>query len=195
MKNIYAFLLLMVVTLGTKAKADDVEVLVRIAKENSKWVSFITNDKQAVEVSLSTIAGEVVYEQTIKNSQDKFQTYDLSALPVGSYLLRIESPSKTVSYAIAVTQENAVLSQPVVKENKRPLFTKKDQLLTLDLNGTCNGKIELVIYNEYNEKLHEQTYDDAKEMIKKFDVSNTTAKQLTFVLRAEGEEYSETITL
>lgn len=196
MKNRYKFLLLAFALLGVNAaKADDIEVLVRIAKENSKWVSFITNDAQAVEVFLFTAKGDLVHEQTLKNSNNKFQTYDLNALPSGEYSLKIESASKVVTYQIEVNDESAVLSQPVVKEIKRPLFIKKNNLLTLDLNGTCSGKVELVIYNEFDEKLHEDTYEDAAKMIKKFDVSTTTAKQLTFVIRSNGEEYSETIAL
>lgn len=196
MKNRYKFLLLAFALLGVNAaKADDIEVLVRIAKENSKWVSFITNDAQAVEVSLFTAKGDLVHEQTLKNSNNKFQTYDLNALPSGEYSLKIESASKVVTYQIEVNDEGAVLSQPVVKEIKRPLFIKKNNLLTLDLNGTCNGKVELTIYNEFDEKLHEDTYEDAAKMIKKFDVGATTAKQLTFVIRSNGEEYSETIAL
>lgn len=196
MKNRYKFLLLAFALLGVNAaKADDIEVLVRIAKENSKWVSFITNDAQAVEVSLFTAKGDLVHEQTLKNSNNKFQTYDLNALPSGEYSLKIESASKVVTYQIEVNDESAVLSQPVVKEIKRPLFIKKNNLLTLDLNGTCNGKVELTIYNEFDEKLHEDTYEDAAKMIKKFDVGTTTAKQLTFVIRSNGEEYSETIAL
>ncbi|WP_461789820.1 T9SS type A sorting domain-containing protein [Pedobacter sp.] len=196
MKNTYKILLLAIALFSVKVvKADDIEVLVKIAKENSKWVSFITSDTQKVEVSLFTSDGDLIHEQTVKNSNNKFQTYDLNALPSGEYVLKIESTSKVVTYQISVNEENAVLSQPVVKEIKRPVLIKKDNLLTLNLNGACKGKVELVIYNEYDEKLHQDTYDDAIKMIKKFDISTTTAKQLTFVLRSEGEEFSETIAL
>lgn len=196
MKNRYTFLLLAFAMFTANiAKADDIEVLVRIAKENSKWVSFITNDAQAVEVSLFTESGELVHEQTLKNTNHKFQTYDLNALPSGAYSLKIESANKVMIYQIEVNEESAVLSQPIIKEIKRPVFVKKDNLLILDLNGACKGKVDLVIYNEYDEKLHEETYDDAAKTIKKFDVSNTTAKQLTFVIRSNGEEYAETISI
>jgi len=196
MKNTYKILLLAIALFSVNVvKADDIEVLVKIAKENSKWVSFITSDTQKVEVSLFTSDGDLIHEQTVKNSNNKFQTYDLNALPSGEYVLKIESTSKVVTYQISVNEENAVLSQPVVKEIKRPVLIKKDNLLTLNLNGACKGKVELVIYNEYDEKLHQDTYDDAIKMIKKFDISTTTAKQLTFVLRSEGEEFSETIAL
>jgi hypothetical protein len=196
MKNIYKILLLAIALFSVNVvKADDIEVLVKIAKENSKWVSFIMSDAQKVEVSLFTSEGDLIHEQTVKNCNNKFQTYDLNALPSGEYVLKIESASKIVTYQISVNEENAMLSQPVVKEIRRPVLVKKDNLLTLNLNGTCKGKVELVIYNEYDEKLHQDTYDDAVKMIKKFDVSTTTAKQLTFVLRSEGEEFSETIAL
>ncbi len=196
MKNTYKILLLAIALFSVNVvKADDIEVLVKIAKENSKWVSFITSDTQKVEVSLFTSDGDLIHEQTVKNSNNKFQTYDLNALPSGEYILKIESTSKVMTYQISVNEENAVLSQPVVKEIKRPVLIKKDNLLTLNLNGACKGKVELVIYNEYDEKLHQDTYDDAIKMIKKFDISTTTAKQLTFVLRSEGEEFSETIAL
>ena len=177
------------------AQADDMELLVKVAKENSKWVSFITSDSQKINLTLSTSAEEVIFEENTKTVSNRFKTYDLSALPQGMYTLKMESPTKITTYQINITGENALLSQPVVTEIKKPIFVKKENILTLDLNGTCDGEVEVLIYNEYNEKLHEDIYRNENKVTKKYDVSKTLSKELTFVIKSRNQEFTEIIKL
>lgn len=196
MKNLFKFsLVILTVFIANIAKADDMELLVKVAKENSKWVSFITNDAKEFDVTLYAADDEILYQDRVKTIGNKFQTYDLSSLPEGAYKLKMESNSKLVTYQININAGNAVLSQPTVVEIKRPLLVKEDNMVTLDLNGACVGQVEMVIYNEYNEKLHDDVYSSDLKVAKKFDVSKTMSKELTFVIRSAGQEYSETIKL
>ncbi|MNR14555.1 hypothetical protein D3C85_1310370 [compost metagenome] len=196
MRKLFNFsLVILTVFMANVAKADDMEFLVKVAKENSKWVSFITNDAKEFDVTLYAANDEIIYQDRIKTIGNKFQTYDLSALPEGDYQLKLESNSKLITYQIAINAGNAVLSQPTVNEIKRPLLVKENNMVTLDLNGACTGQIEMVIYNEYNEKLHEAVYSSDSKVAKKFDVSKTMSKELTFVIKSGGQEYSETIKL
>ncbi|RZK15409.1 MAG: hypothetical protein EOO43_15155 [Flavobacterium sp.] len=196
MRKLFSFsLVILTVFMANIAKADDMEFLVKVAKENSKWVSFITNDAKEFDVTLYAANEEVIYQDRIKTIGNKFQTYDLSALPEGAYKLKMESNSKLITYQIEITAGNAVLSQPTVTEIKRPILVKEDNMVALDLNGVCTGQVEMVIYNEYNEKLHEDVYSSDSKAAKKFDVSRTMSKELTFVIRSAGQEYSETIKL
>lgn len=196
MRKLLGFsLVILTVFMANVAMADDMELLVRVAKENSKWVSFITSDAKEFDVTLYAADEEVLYQDRIKTVGNKFQTYDLSSLPQGTYQLKMESESKEITYQIEINEENAVLSQPIIVELKRPIFVKENNLIVLDLNGTCTGPVEVVIYNEYNEKLHEEVYAENSKVSKKFDVSKTTSKELTFLIRSAGQEYAETIKL
>lgn len=188
-------LVILTVFMANVAKADDMELLVKVAKENSKWVSFITSDAKEFDVTLYAADDEILYQDHIKTIGNKFQTYDLSSLPEGGYKLKMESNSKLITYQIEINAGNAVLSQPIVTEIKRPVLVKENNMVTLDLNGVCTGQIEMVIYNEYNEKLHDDVYSSDSKVAKKFDVSKTMSKELTFVIRSAGQEYSETIKL
>lgn len=196
MRKLLGFsLVILTVFMANIAKADDMELLVRVAKENSKWVSFITSDAKEFDVTLYAANEDVLYQDRIKTVGNKFQTYDLSSLPQGTYQLKMESEVKQITYQIDINEDNAVLSQPIIVEFKRPIFVKENNLITLDLNGACTGPVEVVIYNEYNEKLHEEVYGESSKMSKKFDISRTTSKELTFLVRSAGHEYSETIKL
>lgn len=188
-------LVILAIFTANVAKADDSELLVKVAKENSKWVSFITADAKEFDVTIFDPEGEVIYEDHIKTIGNKFQTYDLSTLPEGAYQLKMVSAAKIATYQIEINAENAVLSQPTVIEIKRPKLIKEKDMLTLDLNGTCTGEVSIVIYNELNEKLHDDVYSNDAKTIKKFDVSKTPSKELTFVISSRGQEFSETIKL
>lgn len=196
MKKLFKLsLIVLAVLVANIVKADDMEVLVKVAKENSKWVSFITSDSKEFDITLYAADQEVVYEQHVKTVGNKFQTYDLSALPVGTYKLEMESSSKLITYQIEISADNAVLSQPSIIEIKRPILVREKDIVTLDLNGTCAGEVEMLIYNEHNEKLHEGIYSSVSKTAKKFDVSKTMSRELTFVVRSAGQEFSETIKL
>ena len=67
--------------------------------------------------------------------------------------------------------------------------------MTLDLNGTCDGEVEVLIYNEYNEKLHEDVYRNENKVTKKYDTSKTLSKELTFVIKSRNQEFTEIIKL
>lgn len=177
------------------AKADDMELLVKVAKENNKWVSFITNESQNIDLTLYSATDEVLYEQRLKTVGNKFKTYDLSALPEGLYTLKMESPLKTVTYQINITADSAIVAVPVVKLFKKPSLAKEKDVVTLNLNGVAEGEVQVDIYNEFNEKLHEDIYASEAKVIKKYDVSKTPSRQLTFVIRTGNQEFSETIKL
>lgn len=78
-------------------------------------MSFITNESQNIDLTLYSATDEVLYEQRLKTVSNKFKTYDLSALPVGLYTLKMESPLKTVTYQINITADSAIVAVPVVK--------------------------------------------------------------------------------
>jgi|GEM_PF-2429329 len=196
MKNLFRFsLVILSVLMVNVAKADDMELLVKVAKENNKWVSFITNESQNIDLTLYSATDEVLYEQRLKTVGNKFKTYDLSALPEGLYTLKMESPLKTVTYQINITADSAIVAVPVVKLFKKPSLAKEKDVVTLNLNGVAEGEVQVDIYNEFNEKLHEDIYASEAKVIKKYDVSKTPSRQLTFVIRTGNQEFSETIKL
>ncbi|WP_343531452.1 hypothetical protein [Pedobacter sp.] len=196
MKNLFRFsLVILSVFMANVAKADDMELLVKVAKENNKWVSFITNESQNIDLTLYSSTDEVLYEQRLKTVGNKFKTYDLSALPLGLYTLKMESPLKTVTYQIEITADSAIVATPVVKIFKKPSLAKEKDLVTLNLNGVGEGEVQVDVYNEFNEKLHEDVYTSEAKVVRKYDVSRTPSKQLTFVVRTGNQEFSETIKL
>lgn len=196
MKKLFNFSLVIIAMLvANVAKADDMELLVKVAKENSKWVSFITNDAKEFDVTLYTADDEIIYDEYVKTVGNKYQTFDLSQLPEGTYKLNMESKSKLITYSIEISEGEAMLSQPVITEIKRPILTKDKDVLTLDLNGVAKGEVSIVVYNEFNERLHDDVYSDISKVVRKFDVSKTMSKELTFVIASNGQEFSETVKL
>lgn len=195
MKSFLRFsLIFLAVFSASVAQANDMEPLVKVAKENSKWVSFIGNDVQDVDLTLYDADKHVVYEERLKTIASKFRTYDLSALPEGLYTLMMESKSRLTTYQIEIGKENTVVSKTSDVEIKKPVIYRDKDLLTLDLNGFFSKGVEIEIYNEFNEQLHSVSLANLNA-IKKYDVSKTPYRELTFVVRSSGQEYSETIKL
>jgi hypothetical protein len=180
---------------ATVAQADDNELLVKVAKENSKWVSFITAESQQIELSITDANDQVIFEQYTKTVRNQFKTYDLTELPAGEYTLAMRSNLKLTTYKIQINPESAILSAPTVVEIKKPLLSKTADMVTLDLNGTCQGQVSVTIYNEFNEKLHDDDFANERKVATKYDVSKTVSKELTFVIKSANKEFTETIKL
>jgi hypothetical protein len=179
------------ILMATGAFAND--FLLKTNTENQKTISILINETQDVKLSLSDLDEEVIYEQQIQTKQATTKTYNLAALPDGDYKLKLEVGSKTTTYKIAIKKNKAVISEPVIAEIIKPVLTKDKEMITLDLGNTYKGEVEVQVYNEYNEELYNQKFEDQSKLIKKFDTSKTYSKQLTFIVKSNDQEFIKTI--
>lgn len=179
------------ILMATGAFAND--FLLKTGTENQKTISILINEVQDVNLSLHGLDREVIYEQKIQAKQATTKTYNLDALPDGNYTLKLEVGSKITTYKIAIKENKAIVSEPVVAEVIKPVLTKDKEMVTLDLGNTYKGEVEIQVYNEYNEELYNQKFDDQSKLIKKFDIGKTYSKQLTFIVKSADQEFVKTI--
>jgi len=192
MKNLLKISLLsaiMFTSFGALAKDDNFSLKVNNANEKS--IVFFINEANDINLSILTSDNEVVYEQQIHASGAAKKVYNLDAFPDGNYTLQLETTLKRTTYSIAIEAGKALISAPTVKEFFKPVLVKEKEVITLNLRTQVKGAIEVVIVNEYNDQLFSKSYTKA-ELIQKFDVSKTDAKELTFLVRYKGEEHIET---
>lgn len=195
MKNLFKISLVAVLLFATSGVYAN-DFLIKVSRENEKAISIQLGQGQHVELSLYDQAtDEVIYVQHIKATAARVRTYVLNAFPDGNYELKLEEGAKTTKYQIAIKNNKAVISEPVVSEVVQPVLTKEKAIVTLDLGNAYKGQTEVQIFNEYNEEVYSETFEKGLKLIKKFDVSKTYSKELTFVVKAENTEFTKTIEL
>ncbi len=187
--KISLFATILFTSFNALAKDDDFSLKINSGK--GKSIVFFVNEAHDIDISILTADDDVVYEQKIHSLGAAKKVYNLEALPNGNYMLKLETQLKLTTYKIVIEDGKALLSTPTVKELFKPTLVKEKEMITLNLKNQVKGALEVVILNEYNDQLFSKAYTKG-DLIHKFDVSKTDAKELTFLVRYKNEEYNET---
>ncbi len=192
MKNFLKISLLTAILFtSTGVFAKDDNFLLKVNSGNEKSLVFFVNEAHDINLSILTSEDEIVYEQRIHSLVAAKKVYNIEALPNGSYTLKLETPLKLTTYKIVIDYGKAVISTPTVKEFFRPTLVKEKETITLNLKNQVKGEVEVVVLNEYNDQLFSKAYTKAN-LTQRFDISKTDAKELTFLVKYNGEEHVET---
>lgn len=174
------------------AYADD-DLLVKVKSNNEKSISFFINEAKDLNVTFYSTTDEVIYQQNFHTVGALIKTYDLNAFPDGDYKLRVEADLKLTEYQLTIENGKAQLSKPVVTELLKAALTKDSSIVTLDLKNIAKQEVELLVLNEYNDQLYNETITKKSELVKKFDIAKANAKELTFIVKTKSKEFVETV--
>ncbi|HTM98124.1 MAG TPA: hypothetical protein VL088_05260 [Pedobacter sp.] len=195
MKNLLKIsLLTAIVFTSFGAVANDDAFVLKTNNEDEKSIVFLVNEAQDINLSIVAEDDEIVYEQKIRTTSATKKVYNLSAFPNGSYTLKLESPVKLTTYQIVIENGKAILSAPTVKAFFKPVIVKEKGIVTVDLKTPIEGAVDIIVLNEYNDELFKKEFTQAKS-IQKFDITNTNARELTFIVKHKDQEYIETISI
>jgi len=171
---------------------DDVYTL-KVKAEDNKTIRFSFDEAADINLSIRELNSQFLFEENIHSEGKSSKTYDLNALPNGEYMLKVESDSKLAEYTILIQNDKAIVSAPKVTQLLKPVITTEKGIVTLDLNNEDKNPIEVLIFNEYNDELYNETFTDKTKVSKKFNTAKTYGKELTFVIRSKDQEYTKTI--
>jgi len=178
---------------ATGVHANDDNFTLKVKGEKEKFIRFSVDKAEDINLSLIGADEEVLFEENIHASAFSSKVYDLNALPDGNYVLKVESELKLAKYTVTIKDGEALVSEPKVSNIFKPVYTKKDQVITLDLDNLDKNPIEVKVYNEYNDEVYNEVFKDKSQLTKKFNISKTDSKELTFVVTYKEESFVKTI--
>jgi hypothetical protein len=178
---------------ATGVHANDDNFTLKVKGEKEKFIRFSVDKAEDVNLSLIGADEEVLFEENIHASALSSKVYDLNALPDGNYVLKVESELKLAKYTVTIKDGEALVSEPKVSNIFKPVYTKKDQVITLDLDNLDKNPVEVKVYNEYNDEVYNEVFKDKAQLTKKFNISKTDSKELTFVVKYNEESFVKTI--
>ncbi|MDR6785678.1 hypothetical protein ABIE26_004388 [Pedobacter africanus] len=174
-------------------QAKDVDFSVRVKNVDEKSVAFLIDGPQVIDLSIYGANGDLLYTQNIKTKATSTRTYNLRELPDGTYTFKIVGELKAAEYKVSIENGQAKVSEPIIEERFKPVLTKEDGVITLDLKNAPEGPVEVQILDRYNEPLYNQVFDNGLKAPKRFNVDRVFATELTFVVRSETQESRETV--
>ncbi|MBB5637042.1 hypothetical protein HDE68_002955 [Pedobacter cryoconitis] len=194
MKNLLKISLIATIlftSVNTYANNDDLSLKVNNAER--KTISLSINQTQDMKVTFYGLNDEVLYEKKGHELSGSSKTYDLTDFPDGTYIMKLETGLKSVEYQINIENNKASLSEAPNKEAFKPVLTKKDGVVTLNLDYTNKAPVEITIFDEFNNQLYTNIYNDSSKLVRKFNVGKALSNKLTFVLTSKGEAFNSTI--
>ncbi|RZL47416.1 MAG: hypothetical protein EOP00_12050 [Pedobacter sp.] len=194
MKNLLKNTLLVAIMLTSSVVfAKDGDFSLKVKSENEKSVVFYIDEAQDVNLSISSVEEGIIYEQKIHAEKALSKVYSLEEFPDGNYTFKLESATGVVEYPVNILNGKAFMSKAIVKENFKPILIKESNIITLDLKTVPHGPVEIKVFNEDNEELYAKSFASKMIAVKKFNIGQTNAKSLTFIVKSKNQEYIETI--
>ncbi|MBA4317797.1 MAG: hypothetical protein C0412_05300 [Flavobacterium sp.] len=193
MKKISKFSLVLVVTLLTmNMHAGTVDFTLDVKKEQGKMVTFALNQIDKMDLSIYDAEGKIIHSENVNSQKNINRTYDLKALPEGTYFLQAESDTKVSRYEISVLGETASLSGKAVSEVYKPVYSYKNGLVWVSFLNLDNSPVNIKIYdNEYNE-IYDSAFLTGQSVTKVFDINNFQNEEYTFVITDNDKTFTKT---
>ena len=194
MKNVTKFALALVVFFSTVAMRANDDFSVRVKSGAGKQISFTINDTKNVYISIFSKDGVEVFAENIKSKDGKIsRSYDLNALPNGTYYLETETKTKVDRREITLFGTTATVSEKILTETYKPVMFSKDGLVTISILNSDKTPVEIKMFDENNNELYSETVTGEQSLAKRFDINKTTAKKITFVMSYNNKTFVETV--
>ncbi|MDD5148890.1 MAG: T9SS type A sorting domain-containing protein [Flavobacterium sp.] len=194
MKKILKFSLVLVVAFTTmNLHAGTVDFTIGVKKEQGKIVTFaLENMISTIDLSIYDAEGKLIHSEKVNSKKNINRTYDLNALPKGTYFLEVESDFKISRYIISVIGETASLSTEPTSEIYKPTFVSKEGLVWVGLFNVDKSPVNIKIFDKDDNEVY-----DSKEVLdqnvkKVFDINYNNSEEYTFVVTDNDRTFTKT---
>ena len=193
MKNVMKFgLALVVFFTAFTMRANDGNFSVSV--KSGKVISFAINEAKNVHVSIFNIDGGEVFNETLKSKDGKItRTYDLTALPAGTYFLETETATKVSRHEIAINGTTATVANSTVADVYKPVVFTKDGIVTVSILNNEKTPVEIKMYDDNNNEVYSETVRGEQTLAKRFNIKSTTAKNFTLVTKYNNKTFVEAV--
>jgi hypothetical protein len=193
MKKILKFSLVLLVALTTmNLHAGTVDFTVNVKKELGKMVTFALNMTNKVDLSIYDANDKLIHSETVDSKKNIDRTYDLKALPDGTYFLVAESDMKISRYKISVAGETASLSENAISEVYKPVFVDKNGLVALSIFNLDKSPVNIKIFDNEDNEVYNSAILTDQNINKVFDVKNIKFETYTFVMTYNNKTFTKT---
>ncbi|MBC6112424.1 hypothetical protein ACFOG5_10030 [Pedobacter fastidiosus] len=175
------------------ARANDDVFSLKVKSEKEKNIRFFINEAKDINFSLYGEDDEKLFEENIHAVGASTKTYNLDAFPDGNYTLKVETGSKLAEYDIVIGNGLALVSAPTVIEVFKPVITKSNQVITLNVESKDKSPIKVQVFNEYNEELYSEVFTNKAQLTKKFYAGQTDSKILTFIVKSNKQTFIKNV--
>jgi len=165
-----------------------------VSVKSGKVISFAINEAKNVHVSIFNTDGGELFDEVLRSKDGKItRTYDLTALPKGTYFLETETATKVSRHEITITGTTATVADTTVAEIYKPVVITKDGIVTVSILNNEKTPVEIKMYDDSNNEVYSETVRGEQTLAKRFNIKSTTAKNFTLVTKYNNKMFVETV--
>lgn len=193
MKKISKFGLMLGVTLLTmNSYAGTLDFTLDVKKEQGKMVTFALDKINKIDLSIYDADGKMIHSEKVDSQKDINRTYDLKALPEGTYFLEAESDTKISRYEISVVGVTATLSANPISEIYKPTFVNKKGLILVNFLNLDKSPVNIKVYDKANDEVYDSDVIFDQDVKKVFNINQISGEEYTFVMTYKDKSYVRT---
>lgn len=194
MKKSIKFSLMLVVALITvNVQAGDLDFSLNVKKEQGKIISFVLNEGNNMNLTIYDATDKLIHTEELNSEGTLSRTYDLNALPEGTYFLEADTEFKILRYEISVVGNTASLASKAVSEVYKPTFVFKNGLVGVNILNFDNSPVTIKIYDEDNTELYDSKIITDQNVKQFFDLQKLPNKKYSFVMSYSNKTFENTI--
>ena len=107
--------------------------------------------------------------------------------------MNVEDSTKIIVYTISLSDNKTEIIER--KENAKPVFRTKDQVVYLNLLNLNKKDVVIKVYDNSNRTIFSQTMENDMIVEKAFNFANAVAGEYTVSVKDSNEVYYESITI
>jgi hypothetical protein len=193
MKKFSKFSSMLGVTLFTmNVHAGSVDFSLDVKNEQGKKVTFALNKINNMNLSIYDADDKLIHSERVNSKKDFNRTYNLNALPEGTYFLQAESDSKISRYEISVAGASASLSTSAISEIFKPAFEFKKGLVWVNMLNLDKSPVNIKIYDKDDNEVYDSEELLDQNVKKVFDVKDIQFEKYTFVMTYKDKIFTKT---
>lgn len=166
-------------------------------KSNLKKTTLTLNHvKPGNQVAIKDLSGIILYKEEIKTTGTYSKSFDLTSLPSGSYVFELEKDFEIKLLPFSVNSNQVVFDKNNETIFHKPYVTAKDNHIYINKLSLNEEPLEIKIYylNEY-QLIFSEKIEDTKSIQKAYKMASNIKGDYKVILKSNGREYYEYLTL
>lgn len=162
----------------------------------------IHNVKQGQQLLIKDSDGIVIYKEMIDKSGAYKKGFDLTALPNGDYYFELDKDIEVQVMPFKVVMNKVEFLKEKETKFFKPVIRFKDNKILLSRLSFDQKPLEVKVYYEDNSYyggdyllLHSEKFKDSKLIERVYQIDNLKKGSYKVVVKTEGREFTESITI
>jgi hypothetical protein len=171
----------------------------KVETENSTLS--IHNVKQGQQLVIKDYNGIVLYKELIEKSGAYTKGFDLTTLPNGEYYFELDKDIEVQVIPFKVYLNKVEFLKDKETKFFKPFIRFKENKVLLSRLSFDNKPLEVKIYYDYDngfsdyELIHSEKFKDTKIVERVYALDKTKKGNYRVVVKTEGREFTESITI